>query len=288
MRKLLVLTWFLFGTTTIFSQSVTDQEDKNLELKEQSVYSEEEKEEPTMPKSFTLDPMQEESTGSQEVEQTITPVVQEANQKIEPVEEAVVAEPSTQNYTESKKSKNDDIQTLAGRNHHSGGFGAISFKATNFNDKNIVMAGFRAGWIINRSFAIGLDAYGVIPTAEYGGIDPIFNTRAVGGYGGLFLEPIVLSNKIIHITFPVSGGAGWMGYLYDWEDIGYNYDGEVVDGDVFWYIEPGAALELNVARNFRINFGASYRFTQDLQLLNTPDTAFDDWNYFLTLKFGKF
>ncbi len=286
MRKLLVLTWFLFGTTTIFSQSVTDQEDKNLESKEQSVYSEEEKEDPAMPKSFTLDPMQEEATENAEVEEAVTPILPESTTT--PTEEAVIVEQTTQNYTESEKSKDDDIQTLAGRNHHSGGFGALSFKATNFNDKNIVMAGFRAGWIINRSIAIGLDGYGVIPTAEYGGIDLLFNTRAVGGYGGLFLEPIILSNKIIHLTFPISGGAGWMGYLYDWEDIGYNYDGELVDGDVFWYIEPGAALELNVARNFRINFGASYRFTQDLQLLNTPDTAFDDWNYFLTLKFGKF
>ena len=287
MRKVIVLVILLFGISDLFAQENPEQEDKNLELKEQSVYTEEENgEEKDMPQSFTLDPMSE-----GEKENRVAPEKDSIIVVPEPkVEENAIAETTTVAATSSTtKSKNkDDIQTLAGNNHHSGGFGALSFKATNFNTKNIVLAGFRGGWIINRSFAIGIDAYGIIPTAEYSNIDPVFNTRSVGGYGGLFLEPIILSNKVIHVTFPVSGGAGWIGYLYDWEDVNYSNSGDIVDDDVFWYIEPGAALELNVSRNFRINLGASYRFTQDLKLINTPSDAFDDWNYFLTLKFGSF
>ena len=130
----------------------------------------------------------------------------------------------------------------------------------------------------------------MIPTATYEQIDPDFPwiSRSVGGYGGMFLEPIVLSNKLVHLTFPVAAGAGWLGYIVDWEQYPNYYFHDLIDEDIFWYIEPGASAELNVAKNFRINLGATYRFTQDLELISTSSTAFDAWNYFLTLKFGRF
>ncbi len=198
--------------------------------------------------------------------------------------------PETTTYHYNNYRKNDEIQTLAGKHSHHGGFGAVSFKATEFNNEDIIMAGFRGGWIINRAMAIGFEGYGIIPTAEYENIDPDISlrSRSVGGYGGIFLEPIVLSNKVVHVTFPVAAGAGWLGYIVDWEENNNYYSNDLIDDDVFWYLEPGAALELNVARNFRINMGASYRFTKDLELINTSSSAFDAWNYFLTLKFGSF
>jgi hypothetical protein len=184
----------------------------------------------------------------------------------------------------------EQMQTLGGRNSHHGGFGALSFRASEFNNKDIILAGIRAGWIINRAIAIGFEGHGVIPTAEYENIDPNLGLRSrlVGGYGGLFLEPIILSNKLVHLTFPVAGGAGWLGYIVDWEQNRHYYFHDLIDDDVFWYIEPGAAIELNVARNFRINMGATYRFTENLELISTSSSAFEAWNYFLTLKFGRF
>jgi hypothetical protein len=179
---------------------------------------------------------------------------------------------------------------LGGKNSHQGGFGGFSFRGTEFNNKDIIMAGFRGGWIINRALAIGFEGHGIIPTAEYENIDPDYpmTSRSVGGYGGMFLEPIILSNKVVHITFPISGGAGWLGYIVDWEHNNNYYSNDLIDDDVFWYVEPGAALELNVARNFRINLGASYRFTEDLDLASTSPAAFEAWNYFITFKFGSF
>jgi hypothetical protein len=192
-------------------------------------------------------------------------------------------------YHYSNHRHDDDIQTLGGSNGHHGGFGAISFKASEFNNKDIIMAGFRGGWIINRAMAIGFEGHGIIPTAEYQNIDPnnSLKSRSVGGYGGMFLEPIILSNKVVHVTFPVSGGGGWLGYIVDWEQTN-NYKNDLIDDDIFWYVEPGAAIELNVARNFRINLGASYRFTKDLDLMSTASSGFDAWNYCISLKFGSF
>ncbi|WP_420579966.1 hypothetical protein [Reichenbachiella sp.] len=193
---------------------------------------------------------------------------------------------------EEKPTKNKhQIKTLTGKMNHSGGYGAVSFKTFDFKSKTLVMAGIRGAWIVNRTLAIGIDAYGIIPTTKYQDIDPDDGSKEVrlqGGYGGLMLEPIFFSNEVVHITFPVSGGAGWLGYEDpDQEDFWNNKD-NLVDEDVFWYIEPGANLEVNIARNFRVDLGVSKRFTQDLQLVNTKSSEFDEINYYLTLKIGGF
>ena len=187
-----------------------------------------------------------------------------------------------------KKEKNrEEMKSLAGRNSHNGGFGAISFRGTSIDGKTAVFAGFRGGWIINRSLAIGFEGHGLIPTAKYDGIDPNYRAVLLGGYGGMFLEPIIFSNEVVHLTFPIAGGAGWFGYHRDWEQ--YNdWNGSLIADDVFWYVEPGVAAELNISRNFRIGLGVTKRFTQDLNLADTPSSEFENPNYFITLKFGSF
>lgn len=213
---------------------------------------------------------------------TTQPVVIKYYQATEPYQAVEEEKP--------KKNKNQ-IKTLTGKMHHSGGYGAVSFKTSNFKDKTLVMAGIRGAWIVNRTLAIGIDGYGIIPTTKYQGIDPVDDSKEIrlqGGYGGLMLEPIFFSNEVVHITFPISAGAGWLGYEDpDNEDFWDNRD-NLVDEDVFWYIEPGANLEVNIARNFRLNLGVSKRFTQDLQLVNTISDEFDEINYYLTLKIGGF
>ncbi len=183
------------------------------------------------------------------------------------------------------------IKTLSGSMNHSGGFGAISFKTSDFRDETIVMGGIRGGWIINRTLALGAEGYGIIPTAKYSDFtEPSDDVTLLGGYGGLFLELIFFSNEVIHVTFPLGGGAGWIGY--DLNDVDRftsgSDDNGFLDQDVFWYMEPGANVELNVARNFRLAFGISKRFTQDLELVETSSKEMENLNYYLTLKIGRF
>ncbi len=250
-----------------------DSDQKNS--KEEIYGNEDAEEKSSEPKTFTLD-----ADDAVLEEKVIT-------EEAEPVE--VVNEISETSHNTHHR-YNDEIQTLGGKNSHHGGFGAVSFRVSEFNNKDIIMVGFRGGWIINRALAIGFEGHGIIPTAEFEAIDPgvPLRSRFVGGYGGMFLEPIIFSNKVVHVTFPIAGGAGWLGYVVDWEQHNNYYPNELIDEDIFWYVEPGAALELNVARNFRINMGASYRFTRDVALINTSSSAFEAWNYFLTLKFGGF
>ncbi|UII22807.1 hypothetical protein [Fulvivirga ligni] len=184
------------------------------------------------------------------------------------------------------KNKKSRIKTISSGGFHSGGFGALSFKKSEFKDKALVMTGLRGGWIINRAVAIGIEGYGIVPASEYANINFQRNVRLLGGYGGMFVEPILFSNEVVHVTFPMAGGAGWLGYHEDWEE---DYDGDdLIDDDVFWYIEPGVTAEVNVSRHFRIAAGVTKRFTQDLNLMSTNDSEFENLNYMLTLKFGAF
>ena len=190
---------------------------------------------------------------------------------------------------ERRRERRDDIHTLSGNMNHSGGFGALSFRSTQFNGEPMVFAGVRGGWIINRTLGIGLEAHGIIPTAKYEGIHPTNDVVALGGYGGMFLELIFFSNEVVHVTFPVSGGAGWIGYNIDYDEDNLPMPGsDLVDDDIFWYLEPGANLEVNLSRNFRLAFGASKRFVQDLELQDTRPGALGNINYYVTLKVGGF
>ena len=180
------------------------------------------------------------------------------------------------------------IHTLSRHSYHSGGFGSIAFKWGDFQGQTTVLAGVRGGWIINRAVAIGFEGYGIIPTAEFENILLLQDVVLLGGYGGMFLEPILFSNQIVHVTFPVSAGAGWLGYHRDFEDNFNTIDDDLIDDDIFWYLEPGVTVEVNVSRHFRIAVGASRRYTEDLELLNTPEKAFEGTNYSIALKLGRF
>ena len=181
--------------------------------------------------------------------------------------------------------ESDDIKTLS-KNNHNGGFFGITFKTSRFNQEPMVSLGFRSGWIIGRTLGVGFEAHGFVPTAKFDNIYPTSEVIAIGGYGGMFLEPILFSNQIVHVTFPVAAGTGRFGYH---EDSEVNSEpAQLLDEDSYWYLEPGVSVELNISKSFRLAVGASERFTEELELPNTPSSAFNGRNYFFTLKFGKF
>lgn len=231
----------------------------------------------------------------QPVEKPSEPIIQKVD-PVEPIQPRIIyyedSRPSTDSYRYDKRRQQSDIKTLSGNMHHSGGFFGISFRTSDFRGEASVLGGIRTGWIVNRTVGIGIEGHGIIPTAKFDDIDPDRTVVLLGGYGGMFMEFIVFSNQVVHITFPVSSGAGWLGYNDDWENDFNNPQPAdnigLVDDDVFWYVEPGASLELNVAKSFRMAFGVSKRFTQDLELLSTQSSDFQNLNFFVTLKMGRF
>ncbi len=183
-----------------------------------------------------------------------------------------------------------EMKTLFNRNRSNGGYGAFWIGYSIIDNKNAFQIGGRGSWVIQHSFAIGFGGTGFINEYHYDAVidRDVFLT---GGYGGVYLEPIVLPQSPVHLAFPVLLGAGGVSFVsyndVDWDS---NY---VEDYEAFLIIEPCAELELNIARFMRIGFGVSYRYPLPFNLAESTGGAADSkeiqgLTYNLSFKFGSF
>jgi hypothetical protein len=110
-------------------------------------------------------------------------------------------------------------------------------------------AGIRGGIYLDRRFGLGLVAnmFGDDRTAfSNDGI------KKMGSYSGVLLQYVLQSNRLVHASFETTFGAGrWCAVIDD------AHDG--CSGKTFLAIEPGANVELNVARHVRVTAGVGYR-----------------------------
>ena len=190
----------------------------------------------------------------------------------------------------SKVDRSDEIRTLAGRGRHgSGGYGSFGAGYTVIDGSDAVDVNGRAAWIAGHSFAIGVAGHGFINNYHFNS-DINRDVNLSGGYGGLLIEPILLPKMPIHLSFPVVAGAGGVVYLSsEKRDLSWDVREVMVeDSNVFLLVEPGVELEINVLKFFRIAFGISYRFTNKIDLYDTPSDALTGFTTGISLKFGKF
>ena len=185
---------------------------------------------------------------------------------------------------------NDDneIQTLFTKSRSNGGYGAVSFSYTQIDGKDAFLMGGRGAWVIGHSFALGFGGNGFINDVNYQNPhDMGMNNGLAGGYGGLYLEPIIAPRFPVHLSFPILIGVGGITnvrYSQDWEN--YYYDETLTD--TYFVIEPTAELEFNMTRNIRMALTCGYRFTSDIIIKNVSPDILRGFNYGLIMKFGKF
>jgi len=186
--------------------------------------------------------------------------------------------------------KSKEIKTLLGRNKPGGGYASFSTGYSNIDGKHALLFGGRFSWIASHTLGIGFGATGFINEFHY---EPAPVDREVfltGGYGGLYIEPILLPRSPVHLSFPVLFGAGGISFIS--KDAEFN-DNFIEDSKAFLLIAPSAELELNLTKFFRIAFGASYRFPTkfDVGLKDTYTIDVESlrtFSYMVTFKFGKF
>ncbi len=105
------------------------------------------------------------------------------------------------------------------------------------------------------------------------------------GYGGVTLAYIAAPTKLMHLEFQALLGGG--GLTYDVEDIaGVRPEDAPADG--FFVAEPSVYGELNVARFFRIDLGAGYRFVSGASLDGLRDRDLSGASASLRFKVGRF
>lgn len=186
--------------------------------------------------------------------------------------------------------KSNEISTLSG-NKSLGYYGAAAIGYSQMEAKDALTIGGRAGLIFNHSTVFGLAGYGFFNNLDGYNL-PVGGEvwySIAGGYGGIFIEPIVGATKPVHVSFPVLFGMGGAGLVRNvgpgtWED---PFDIELPENDFFFILEPAMELELNLTSFFRVAATLSYRFTSNVDLTGKTLDVLQGLNFGLIFKLGK-
>ena len=198
---------------------------------------------------------------------------------------------SSASFSQDQEStnKSQEFKTLLGNDHHNGFYGAFTIGYSEIEDKQAVIFGGRFEWIAGHSIGLGFGGSGFINENHF---DTRLNTNVflTGGYGGLYIEPILMPNYPVHIAFPILLGCGGISYVTENMDWDQNM---IQDSEAFLIAEPGAELEMNLTRNFRLAVGTSYRFTTPFEvgMTGSPSvsaSALKGFSFMMTFKFGRF
>jgi hypothetical protein len=99
-------------------------------------------------------------------------------------------------------------------------------------------------------------------------------------YGGLTLELILGSRKLIHFGMNALIGGGCILYSTRYYEPWYD--------DAFFVFEPSAELTLNITKCFRMDIGGSYRYVYGTDLDGVSDSGLSGATGHITFKFGRF
>ena|GEM_PF-347463 len=209
-----------------------------------------------------------------------------------------------------RKSDSSELKTVFGRGKHSckvplGYFVEISGAYTMVGSNNAFMPGISAGLILNHHWTIGLTGslLGMPRGFLYDSIyrdtvgRPLKGAYLKGGYGGLLLEYTLLPKSVVHVSFPLMIGMGYMffrsndSYNYshnnnnNWNNNWNNY--KVADTYCF-VIEPGVRAEFNLVKILRMGVTVSYRYAPGFSLAGISASTLNQFNAKLSFRFGKF
>jgi hypothetical protein len=173
-------------------------------------------------------------------------------------------------------------ETLVGKGTENDGYGGPVWKMGMVNGKAGLLMGGRGAWIINHKFAIGGGGYNLTTEIETKAASDGAKAQYLQlEYGGLELEYIHNSSKLVHWTFLTLLGGGTVRSVEKKPEIKFEEDN-------FTIIEPGASLDLNVNTWLRIGLGASYRIAIGVNSKFVTNADISGPSAVGILKFGGF
>lgn len=179
------------------------------------------------------------------------------------------------------------IKTVFQSNKRDGFYGSISSGYSPIDGKHGMVFSSRGSWIMDHWFAVGIGGTGFVNnvdqlSADLSGYLSSDETGLAGGYGGIYLEPMLGPLKPVHLSFPVLFGAGGLTSYTTYHHTYYDIE------DYFFVIEPGIELEVNFTRWLRVAAFTTYRFTSDITIENVNSNALRTWSAGLNFKVGLF
>ena len=179
------------------------------------------------------------------------------------------------------KKKKSEIETFTnGRSHHGFALGMV-FRYGDIDGKGAFLSSFKASYIMNHYFELGFEGTGIYSRTELANGNKVTLT---GGYGGLYMNPIIAPLKKVHVAFPTTIGVGAFGY----DEYDFPFEPDFNEWDAIFVAEPGVQLEFNIATFFRIELVGKYRFTSKLQLNDVPIKNLNGFSGGIGFKFGRF
>jgi hypothetical protein len=145
----------------------------------------------------------------------------------------------------------------------------------------------QGGLVFNKRWAMG-GMYSFSVNEFTPSVEVLRDTYLDLWMGAFFLEYTWRPDRLVHLTFPLYVGGGEL--ELDWKESSPFYSQDPDFGeDYFFFIQPGAMLELNLASFMRLYGGAVYRWAPggvDYRGLDAADIS--GLAGVLGLKFGLF
>ena len=183
-----------------------------------------------------------------------------------------------------------EIQTLTGPGRNVGFYFGFHSEYSQVAGYDAFGAGGTIALVANHSLAIGFSGKGFF-TEPYKELpSENISYSYTGGYGGIYIEPIIFPKYPVHVSFPIILGAGSIARSI-LTDYNYPYDNTEVyfeNAEAFLIAEPGIEIEFNVARWMRLGIGCSYRFTTALESTSFDTNPMNGFTAGFSFKFGKF
>ena len=175
-------------------------------------------------------------------------------------------------YAQDSIPPSTEVQTLLADSNgyvFHGAFGGITIGYGTIDKEASLFLGGRVAWLINHKFALGFAGAGFFNNLIKDDTYLPSDYYLKGGYGGLFFQPIFFSKEPIHFSFPILLGVGGVvvDHNYYWTQEWGATDANYYDSDVFLIFEPGIDVEFNMISFMRMSLGASYRFTNNVNLM---------------------
>jgi hypothetical protein len=188
-------------------------------------------------------------------------------------------------------------ETLFNDEIESGGYGGPICKIGQINGSTGIFFGGQGGWIINHSLALGGKGYVLASPMD---IKNLQNISVGFACGGVLLEYIIASSKLLHFNIECMIGAG--GVYNDVINYAQYHNPIEYTGDAGLLLEPGFNLNLNITRYLRIAAGLTYRYMNGIEYdagapytntigndyENISDSDLSGVSAQLVIKFGKF
>ena len=186
--------------------------------------------------------------------------------------------------------KDKDIRTLLGKDRTGGKYGAISLGYSGIDSRQTLVFGQKMTWLPVRMLGIGMGINEFISEYRNDAISGR-DIYIMGGFGGMYIEPILLPRMPIHASFPILLGFGGMSQMYS--DDAFLISNMFDELQTFLILEPGAEVELNLTKSMRLAAGITYRFTTPFELSSSESYAVDikslrSLTFKLVFKFGRF